>query len=817
MDLEVLKFGGSSLASAEALRRVQAVLLARKAQQKIVVCSAMGGVTSALLLAGRLAADRDVQYREECANLRTKHLDALADIGLSRDQLHTLQREICGFLDEVETICRGVYILGELSARSADALVSYGERMAVPMVVSLLKAGGLRVRRVDARDWIATDDAYGAANVHWSSTAAAILTDVDSDLAFDVLVTEGFIGRGPDGSTTTLGRGGSDYTASLIARAVSANFMEKSTDVPGMMTADPRLVAGARVIDSMSYEEALELCHFGAKVIYHPTIEPLRKSGVPLVVRSTFAGEKRPGTRIVASPDSKQTVRGLSSMSDVALITLVGGGLIARPGFSRRVFTALAQAQINVILITQSSSEHTITLAIAEGDVPEAESALHDEFDADMALGRLEQIRIDNDLSIVALVGGGMQSASGVSGRAFAALGAEGINVRAIAQGSTERNISIVVATSDVPGALQALHEAFFEPSRQRLNLLCFGVGQVGKALLDQIITARPHLARLGLDVRVIGIARSHQHLFNPAGIDLFDWESDLAREGQIHSSAYEVLSQCRGLRVKGEVVLVDNTASEEVARLYRDAASLGMHIVASNKIAAAGPLRQWSALQSELRERKKTFRFETNVGAALPIVDAMEKMRITGDRIDRIEAVLSGSLNFIFSQMEGGSTFEKAVLEAKERGYTEPDPRLDLSGEDVARKILILARLTGAEMDIRQVENTRFLPDDAFDMSPDDFMTALANYNGLFASDEPGVWRFVATFESGRAAVGLKRLPLSHPFAMLQGSDNQVRLHTRRYADAPLVIQGSGAGADRTASGVFSDILRLSSIQSLP
>jgi len=639
---------------------------------------------------------------------------------------------------------------------------------------------------------------------------------VDSDLAFDVLVTEGFIGRGPDGSTTTLGRGGSDYTASLIARAVSANFMEKSTDVPGMMTADPRLVAGARVIDSMSYEEALELCHFGAKVIYHPTIEPLRKSGVPLVVRSTFADDKRPGTRIVASPDSKQIVRGLSSMSDVALITLVGGGLIARPGFSRRVFTALAQAQINVILITQSSSEHTITLAIAEGDVPEAESALHDEFDADMALGRLEQIRIDNDLSIVALVGGGMQSAAGVSGRAFAALGAEGINVRAIAQGSTERNISIVVATSDVPGALQALHEAFFEPSRQRLNLLCFGVGQVGKALLDQILAAHPQLARQGLDVRVIGIARSHQHLFNPAGIDLFDWDSDLARDGQIHSSAYEVLSQCRGLRVKGEVVLVDNTASEEVARLYRDAASLGMHIVASNKIAAAGPLRQWSALQSELRQRKKTFRFETNVGAALPIIDAMEKMRITGDRIDRIEAVLSGSLNFIFSQMEGGSTFEKAVLEAKERGYTEPDPRLDLSGEDVARKILILARLTGAEMDMWQVENTRFLPDDAFDMSPDDFMTALANYNGLFASDEPGVWRFVATFESGLAAVGLKRLPLSHPFAMLQGSDNQVRLHTRRYADAPLVIQGSGAGADRTASGVFSDILRLSSIQSL-
>lgn len=817
MDLEVLKFGGSSLATADALKRVQQVLLDRKDQQKIVVCSAMGGVTSALLLAGRMAADQDLLYREECASIRSKHHEAMADIGLGRDARHALEVEIQDLFREVETICKGMYILGEMSPRSADALVSYGERMAVPMVVALLKTAGLRVRRVDARDWIATDDAHGAANVHWTSTAAAILRDVDADMTFDVLVTEGFIGKGPDGSTTTLGRGGSDYTASLIARAVDANFMEKSTDVPGMMTADPRMVRWARVIDSMSYEEALELCHFGAKVIYHPTIEPLRKAGIPLVVRSTFAKDDRPGTRIVANPDATQIVRGLSSMSEVALITLVGGSIIARPGFSRRVFTALAQAQINVILITQSSSEHTITLAIAAGDVPEAERALHEEFDADMALGRLENLRVDMDLSIVALVGGGMQSSSGVSGRAFAALGESGINVRAIAQGSTERNISIVVASSDVPGALQALHEAFFEPPRQRLNLICFGMGQVGQALLDQIHSSLRLLQRRHLDIRVIGIVRRHTHLLNPDGIDPIDWYAEAVSRGQPNVSAIEVLSRFRGMRSKGEVVLVDNTASEEVASLYSRAAAMGMHIVASNKIAAAGPTRRWEALQAELIRHNRTFRFETNVGAALPILDTIEQMRTTGDDIHRIEAVLSGSLNFIFSEMEGGLTFEEAVHAAKSKGYTEPDPRLDLSGEDVARKILILARLTGAQLDMESVENTRFLPDEAFEMNPEEFMASLTAYNNLFISEEPGVWRVVATFESGRADVGLKRLPLSHPFAMLQGSDNQIRLFTRRYADAPLVIQGSGAGADRTASGVFSDILRLSALKPMP
>jgi aspartokinase/homoserine dehydrogenase 1 len=817
MDLEVLKFGGSSLASAEALKRVQQVLLARKAQQKIVVCSAMGGVTSALLLAGRMAANRDLLYRKKCADLRQKHVEAMVGIGLAENRLNPLKSEIEGLLDEVEALCNGVSILGELSHRSADALVAYGERMAVPMVVSLLEAGGLHVRRVDARDWIATDDAYGAANVDWAATAAAILMDVDADLAFDVLVTEGFIGKGPDGSTTTLGRGGSDYTASLIARAIGANFMEKSTDVPGMMTADPRLVPSASVIDSMSYEEALELCHFGARVIYHPTIEPLRKSGVPLIVRSTFAEDGHPGTRIVAEPESRQIVRGLSSMSEVALITLVGGGIIGRPGFSRRVFTALAQAQINVILITQSSSEHTITLAIAAGDVPDAERALQEEFDADMRLGRLENIRIDLDLSIVALVGGGMQSETGVSGRAFASLGANGINVRAIAQGSTERNISIVVASSDVPDALRALHQAFFEPPQQTMNLLCFGVGQVGKALLDQTQAAAAHLRSRGVVIRVVGIVRSHKHLLDADGIDLSGWEKKLAQDGVAHESASEVLDRFVAMSQHGESILVDNTASAEVAGLYRQAAAQGLHIVASNKIAAAGPAGEWAAVLAELAQRSKSIRFETNVGAALPVMDTLQMMLATGDEVHRIEAVLSGSLNFIFSEMEGGATFADAVLTAKELGYTEPDPRLDLSGEDVARKILILARLTGRRLELSDVKISRFLPDDAFDMEQEEFLNNLPRFHAAFESGEEGVWRFVATLDQHHVHVGLKRLPRTHPFAALQGSDNQIRFYTRRYAEAPLVIQGSGAGAERTASGVFSDILRLVAFQFMP
>lgn len=794
--MEVLKFGGSSLVTAAAMQRVADVLVARRGVQRIVVCSAMGGVTNELLALGQLAVARDPSLGARVDALAARHTDALEELGASAAAAEVGER-----VGELRRLLDGVSILGELSPRSSDALVSFGERLAVPLVAALLTRAGLSVRRVDARDWIATDDTFGAAEVDRDRTVAAIRTGVAADPGFEILLTEGFIGRSPQGETTTLGRGGSDYTASLIARAVGADCMEKSTDVAGMMTADPRLVREAQIIDTMSYEEALELCHFGAKVIYHPTIEPLREAGIPLIVRSTFDSDA-PGTRIVAAPERPAVVRALSSIDDVVLLTLVGGRLLARPGFSRRVFTALAAASVNVVLITQSSSEHSLTIGISAADRAGAEAALHEEFDADMELGRLEPLQVETGLSIIALVGGGMKAASGVSGKAFAALGASGVNIRAIAQGSTERNISIVVASEDVARGLRAVHRAFFDNGVRRLHLVCLGTGQVGAALLDQIHrTATP-----GLDLRVIGLANSRQALLNPAGIDLADWRTALA------AAPAPPADWCDAVAALDlpNVVFVDNTASPDAAATVLEAVRRGYAAVCSNKIAATGPLADWRDLASG------TFYHESNVGAGLPVLDTLKQLIATGDHIHRVEAVMSGSLNFIFNRFSPSCTFESAVREAAAAGYTEPDPRLDLGGVDVARKVLILARLAGAELELADVAITPFLPATAFEGSVDDFYAALPACEAelsarLAEAGTDHVLRVVGSWSpEGGAEVALRMLPLDHPLARLAGTDNKFTFLTDRYPEQPLVIQGAGAGAEVTAMGVFSDLLRI-------
>ena len=794
--MEVLKFGGSSLVTAAAMQRVADVLVARRGVQRIVVCSAMGGVTNELLALGDLAVAREAALADRLAALAARHTDALAALGADSAAAEVAER-----VEELGRLLDGVNLLGELSPRSSDALVSFGERLAVPLVEALLLSAGLKVRRVDARDWIATDDTFGAAEVDGPQTAEAIRSGLAADPDFEILLTEGFIGRSPQGETTTLGRGGSDYTASLIARAVGAACMEKSTDVAGMMTADPRLVHEAQIIETMSYEEALELCHFGAKVIYHPTIEPLREAGIPLIVRSTFDSDA-PGTRIVAAPDRPAVVRALSSIDDVVLLTLVGGRLLSRPGFSRRVFTALATASVNVVLITQSSSEHSLTIGISAADRFRAEAALHEEFDADMALGRLEPLEVEADLSIIALVGGGMKAASGVSGKAFAALGAAGVNIRAIAQGSTERNISIVVASEDVARGLRAVHRAFFDNGVRRLNLVCLGTGQVGAALLDQIHrTSTP-----GLDLRIIGLANSRHALLNPTGIPLDDWRGALAAAPPPPA---DLLGAVHDFDLPG-VVFVDNTASPAAAQTVVAAIRRGYAAVCSNKIAATGPLADWRDLTAG------TFFHESNVGAGLPVLDTLKQLIATGDRVHRIEAVMSGSLNFIFNRFSSACTFEAAVREAAALGYTEPDPRLDLGGVDVARKVLILARLAGAELELADVTITPFLPANAFEGSVDDFFAALPNCepgltDRLTDAGTDHVLRVVGSWSpEGGAEVALRRLPLDHPLARLAGTDNKFTFLTDRYPENPLVIQGAGAGAEVTAMGVFSDLLRI-------
>ena len=802
--MEVLKFGGSSLASAEAMKRVRDVLVARRAKQRIVVCSAMGGVTNSLISLGLKAANGDAGYAEDLKALRYRHVQTLDDLQI--EEAAEVRQELQERFDRLESLCKGVCLLEELSAKSMDQLVSFGERLAVPIVCAWLEKAGLHVRRVDARDWIVTGDQYGAAEVHQSETYERIRAGVEVDNSFETLITEGFIGRTPTGETTTLGRGGSDYTASLIASAVQADFLEKSTDVPGMLTADPRIVPGAQIIDEMSYEEAMELCHFGAKVIYHPTISPLREHGIPLIVRSTFESNGA-GTRIVAHPNQAVTVRGLSSVDGIALLTLEGGSLIGRPGFSSRIFSALAQTGVNVTLITQSSSENSLTVGIADSDLDAGRAALEADLASDITLNRLAPIRIDKALSIVALVGSGMEKAVGVSGRAFQALKEAHVNIRAIAQGSTERNISIVVDTVAVPDALRALHQVFFEaPTKPVVQVFCAGIGQVGRAFLNQWNATKAAMeSQLGCQLRLVGFANSQVYTVDADGVEYSQasLQSGTAyKEPNVPLLAFDALPG-------GRKIWVDNSAAESAADAGIEALRLGMGYVCSNKIAATRSMEDWAFLQSCTGR----FKNETNVGAALPILHGLHAALETGDRLHCIEAVLSGSLNFIFSKMDGGTPFSEAVSIARAQGFTEPDPRIDLSGMDVARKLLILARTGGDALELEDVKVNGFLPAEAFDGSAEDFMRALEELGG--ALDERAAQtrakgkrlRFIGRWEAGNgASCSLQTIDADHAFYGLDGTDNAVSVLTDRYHAKPLVIQGAGAGGELTASGVLAD-----------
>ena len=806
--MEVLKFGGSSLVSADAMQRVRDVLVARRGTQRIVVCSAMGGVTNALIQIGLKAAQGDAGYTDLLDALTERHRKTLDDLGMAADA--DVRAELNGKFDRLRSLCAGICLLEELSAKSMDQLVSFGERLAVPMVHAWLDEAGLVTRRVDARDWIATDDQFGAAEVDREASSHNIREGVQADDSFEVLITEGFIGKTETGDTTTLGRGGSDYTASLIASAIDATCLEKSTDVPGMLTADPRMVPEAQVIAEMSYEEAMELCHFGAKVIYHPTIAPLQEKGIPLIVRSTFNSEA-PGTRIVASPAEAVTVRGLSSVDGIALMTLEGGSLIGRPGFSSRIFSALAQAGVNVTLITQSSSENSLTVGIAASDLDAGVAALQQDLASDITLNRIAPIRVDEALSIVALVGSGMERAIGVSGRAFKALADAEVNIRAIAQGSTERNISIVVDTSDVPEALRALHRAFFnQPADGCIQVFCAGVGQVGREFLGQWMKTKSTFeAELGGEIKLVGLANSTSYVMDANGLEPDANALQDSGRARSASDATEVLRAFHALPGRRKI-WVDNSAADAVADAGIEALKLGMGYVCSNKIAATRSLADWNVL----RASGARFKNETNVGAALPILHGLRSMLETGDRIKRIEAVLSGSVNYIFSSMDGGQNFSNAVRSAGQKGYTEPDARIDLSGMDVARKILILARMCGADVTMEDVQVKGFLLEAAFAGDLNGFVAqldALGTAMDAQAAEARAAGkrlRFVASFspETG-CACELMALESSHPFYALEGTDNAVSIHSERYTDKPLVIQGAGAGGALTASGVLSDV----------
>ena len=799
------------------MTQVADVLEARKEVPKFVVLSAMGGATDALLRAGRSARDGDPAWHTLVSDLRARHLEAASAL-LDADEAQNVAQEVEDGLAHVRSICEGLQLLHEFSDHTKDALVSMGERLSVPLMRAMLSQRGFKVGRLSALDVVVTDSQYGAAVVDRARTAEN-LRQAMADLGpCDVVVMEGFVGRDDQGEVTTLGRGGSDLTASLVASILGASHMEKSTDVPGMLTADPRVVPTAKIIDSMSYEEAMELCHFGAKVIYPPTLIPLREAGIPLVIRSTFDTES-PGTTISSQPDPGSGVRGVSSIDGMALVTLVGGGMVGIPGYSRRMFMALSMRQVNVVLITQGSSEHSITVAVQESEVDNALEALNDEFESDIKVGKVEPFRVERGLSILALVGDAMHHHTGLSGRAFDSLGKNGINIYAIAQGSTERNISIVLQKKDVAKALRALHSTLFERDTRRIHLFCAGVGNVGGTLLSQIAAAREELFDTrGLDLRVVGLANSRRFLLQEEGVPLADWKATLERKGA-PGTLDDFVARMKDMNLEN-AVFVDNTASDQVASVYEEVLSASIGVVASNKIAAADSQSRYDTLKGLARAKNTQYRFETNVGAGLPVIDTIEHLVQSGDRIHRIDAVLSGTLNFLFSTFGPECGFVDAVQGAMDAGYTEPDPRIDLSGVDVQRKILILAREAGYTMEMSDVDNPGFLPPVLMEGSVQGFLEGLPTAEDgmqarLAEAAAKGLQlRYVATFERNAqgqptAQVGLQALPPEHPFCQLQGSDNVVMLQTDRYADRPLIVQGAGAGADVTAMGVFADIMR--------
>lgn len=810
--MQVLKFGGSSVGSPEAIQQVIEIVSNKlKSGSVVTVVSAFGGVTDLLLQCGQLAAEGNDAYKEPIQELTSRHLAAVKQLIPIQQQSSVLSavKKLC---NEVEDLCNGIFLLGETTERSKDKLVSYGELLSSQIITAAFQNRNIPTTWWDSRKLILTDARFGNASVQVDATRKRF-QDALQNLSTSLVLMPGFIASTEKGITTTLGRGGSDYTAALAAACLNASILEIWTDVSGMMTADPRWVPNAKIIPTISYQEAMELSHFGAKVIYPPTIQPVMNQQVPVWIKNTFAPND-PGTCIqLEGYKNGSPVRGISSISKLALLSLEGSGMIGVPGFSRRLFEALSHQQINVILITQGSSEHSICVGVDEASAEKAKEAVDQEFAPEISTQKVDPLEIEKGLSIVALVGEQMKSHPGISGRLFGALGRNGVNVRAIAQGSSERNISAVISTNDVRKAINLLHEEFFETTLKQVNLFISGVGNVGSRLLQQLRQQQQYLQHHNkLQLRVIGLANSKQVLFKDDGIDLANWKAELDASpmASIHQFCDGIIQ--RNLR---NTVFVDITASEEVAGVYPRLLEKSCAVVACNKIACSSPYSFYRELKEKARSNNTQFLFETNVGAGLPVIGTLNDLLRSGDKINRIEAVLSGTLNYVFNHYDGSKPFSDVVAQAQVEGYTEPDPRLDLSGIDVMRKIMILAREAGETLEMDAISNERFLPESCMKGSVEDFYAAMtqeeAHFRQLFdrAHGNGNKLKFVASYNHGQAAVGLQEIPPAHDLYHLYGKDNIVLFYTERYPDQPMVIKGAGAGADVTASGVFADILR--------
>ena len=828
--MQVLKFGGSSVGTSEAILKMIAIVKARvNATPTIVVVSAMSGVTDQLILLAQTAAQSNEAYKTIIQSLAEKHEDAVCALLPTSQQSKTLSI-VKELIQEIEFNCAELFNQNELTLRMQDQLMSYGEILSSKIIAAAFEAEGVDQVWLDSRSMIKTNSTYSSAVVDRALTNQSIQQYFSNPANQHALyMSPGFIASNAAGHTTTLGRGGSDYTAAIYAAALSASILEIWTDVSGMMTADPRIVPHAKAIPKISYHEAMELSHFGAKIIYPPTIQPVMQAHIPVWIKNTFEPEHL-GTLIEnASPKDNHFIRGISSIKDICLLSLEGAGMVAIPGFTKRLFDALAKKQIGIILITQSSSEHSISVGVSVQDTHLAKIAVDAEFEEEINLQLLEPLIIEKELSIIAIVGEQMRNHPGVSGKMFSVLGNNGINIRAIAQGSSEKNITAVIEAQDVHKAMNLLHEAFFESAYKQVNVFIAGVGNVGSKLIEQIKQQAANLqSTLRLQINIVGIANSKKHLINTAGIDLshaHDWSDQLsaASSGTIHAGTIQDYVSAILQHNLPNSIFVDITANATVADTYAQLLSKGISVVACNKIACSSPYAHYAKLKSLAQSHHAAFLFETNVGAGLPIVSTLNDLIHSGDTIHKIEAVLSGTLNFVFNHYTGGTdgkTFAQVVKQAQEAGYTEPDPRLDLGGTDVMRKILILAREAGHPLEMEAIVNESFLPAPCFNGSVADFYIELEKQEPHFkqlydAAAAAGCkLKFIAKFEkdaNGKATVkvGLQHIQPSSDFYHLYGKDNTVLFYTQRYPELPMVIKGAGAGADVTASGVFADIIR--------
>lgn len=808
----VIKFGGSSVATAKRIESIAPIIsgLQKKHGRLAVVFSAFGGVTDELIRMSRMAASQDGEYIDVFNKIRHRHQQAIAELGLKKDKpLHDFLEETFA---ELHDILHGVFLVRELSARTLDFVSGHGEVLSAKIITHYFNSQKVKSNFLDARTMIRTDEHFGSARVDFKVTNETIKNHFRKSKGVEVIT--GFVASTENSEMTTLGRGGSDYTAAIFGAALDSSEIQIWTDVDGVMTADPRKVKKAFCVPTMTYEEAMEMSHFGAKVIHPPTIQPALEKGIPLWIRNTFRPESK-GTLIsTVSSDHDFLIKGISSIDDIALLTLQGSGMVGVAGISARLFGALSQAKVNVILITQGSSEHTISFAVKPGDSVLARRAIEEAFALEIQAKLIEKVRVEEKLSIVAVIGENMRNTPGVSGRLFQALGKNGISVVATAQGSSELNISVVVQRENLDKALNSLHQAFFLSDVKTLSVFLVGCGLIGSTLLKQIEKHKQHLrSARSLEISIVGIANSRTMVFNPDGISLGKYK-ELLLDSQEKMDPEKYIQRMKEFNLPQSIFL-DCTSSEDIVTHYAEILENSISIVTPNKIANSGKLSNYKKLREIARHRNVRFLYETNVGAGLPVINTLTDLLTSGDRIIRIEAVLSGTLSFIFNTFNEGTKFSEIVREAMHRGYTEPDPRVDLSGKDVARKLLILARETGLDIEMKDIQIEQILPPSCQKAkSVQEFLNELEKNNSVFAkrrdkamkSDK--VLRFIASLSNGKAKISLQEVDAMHPFYNLSGSDNIISFTTERYHDRPLVVKGPGAGAEVTAAGVFAEII---------